>query len=72
MSIRKEDLHQLVELVNEHEVKFVYDLIKGVLEKDLIVETDNSPLTEQEINLIKENTSDINSDELIDWDDING
>ncbi|MFJ5621615.1 hypothetical protein ACIQD3_02570 [Peribacillus loiseleuriae] len=34
MSIRKEDLHSLVDLVNEKDAKLVYDLIKVVIEKD--------------------------------------
>jgi hypothetical protein len=52
MSIRKEDLHLLIDLVDEKDTKLVYDLIRVVIEKDLgkeiIVEADNSPLTEQE------------------------
>ncbi|MFZ2464873.1 MAG: hypothetical protein WAW77_14905 [Caldibacillus thermoamylovorans] len=34
MSIRKEDLHFLVDLIDDKDTKLVYDLIKVVLEKD--------------------------------------
>ena len=33
MSIRKEDLHLLVDLVNDNDAKLVYDLIRVVIEK---------------------------------------
>jgi hypothetical protein len=52
MSIEKKDLYRLVDLVKEEDAKLVYDLIKVVIEKDgeknIIVEADNSPLTEEE------------------------
>ncbi|MGE8078322.1 hypothetical protein [Peribacillus loiseleuriae] len=76
MSIRKEDLHSLVDLVNEKDAKLVYDLIKVVIEKDhekeIIVEADNSPLTKQEKKLLKQIESDIENDDLIDWEDLRG
>lgn len=72
MSIRKEDLHKLVDLVNEQDVKFVYDLIKVVLEKDIIVEADNSPLSEQEMKILEGVSYNIENEELIDWKDIDG
>ena len=34
MSICKEDLHLLVDLVNDNDTKLVYDLIRVVIEKD--------------------------------------
>ena len=34
MSIRKEDLHLLVDLVNDNDAKLVYDLIRVVIEKN--------------------------------------
>jgi hypothetical protein len=72
MSIRKEDLHQLIDLINEHDTKLVYDLIKVVIEKDIIVEADNSPLTVHERGILKQAAIDIENDELVDWDDIHG
>ena len=72
MSIRKEDLHQLIDLINEHDTKLVYDLIKVVIEKDIIVEADNSPLTVQERGILKQASIDIENDELVNWDDIHG
>lgn len=73
MSIRKEDLHLLVDLVNEKDTKLVYDLIRVVIEKnkekDIIVEADNSPLTEKEKKILKQAEVDIENDDLIDWDD---
>lgn len=72
MSIRKEDLHQLIDLINEHDTKLVYDLIKVVIEKDIIVEADNSPLTMPEREILKQAFIDIENDELLDWDNIHG
>lgn len=74
MSIRKEDLHLLVDLVDDKDTKLVYDLIKVVLEKDnekeIVVEADNSPLTEKEKKILQEAEHDIRKDNLIDWDDL--
>lgn len=74
MSIHKEDLHLLLDLVNEKDTKLVYDLISVVIEKDndkeIIVEADNSPLTEKEKKILKEAEIDIENDDLIDWEDL--
>ena len=74
MSIRKEDLHLLVDLVNDNDAKLVYDLIRVVIEKDqgkeIIVEADNSPVTEQEKKILKQAEMDIKSEDLVDWDDL--
>ncbi|MBL5768421.1 hypothetical protein MXL46_05790 [Heyndrickxia sporothermodurans] len=74
MSIRKEDLHILVDLVNDKDTKLVYDLIRVVIDKDnekeVIVEADNSPLTEKEKKILKETENDIKNGELIEWDDL--
>jgi hypothetical protein len=76
MSIRKEDLHILIDLVNEKDTKLVYDLIRVVIEKnndkDIIVEADNSPLTEKEKKILKQAELDIANEDLIDWDDLHG
>lgn len=74
MSIRKEDLHKLVELVNDNDTKLVYDLITVVIEKDqkeeIIVEADNSPLTKKEKEILKEAEIDIENDDLVNWNDL--
>ena len=74
MSIRKEDLHLLVDLVNDNDAKLVYDLIRVVIEKDqgkeIIVEADNSPVTEQEKKILKQAEIDIKNEDLVDWDDL--
>lgn len=74
MSIRKEDLHKLVELVNDNDTKLVYDLITVVIEKDqkeeIIVEADNSPLTKKEKEILKEAKIDIENDDLVNWNDL--
>ena len=74
MSIRKEDLHLLVDLVNDNDAKLVYDLIRVVIEKDdgkeIVVEADNSPVTEQEKTILKQAEIDIKNDDLVDWDDL--
>ena len=36
MSIRKEELHLLVDLVDDRDTKFVYDLISVVIEKEIV------------------------------------
>ncbi|MDQ0220745.1 hypothetical protein ELQ35_02140 [Peribacillus cavernae] len=73
MSIRKEDLHLLVDLVTDNDAKLVYDLIRVVIdkddEKDIIVEADNS-LTDQEKKILKQADIDIKNDDLVDWDDL--
>ena len=74
MSIRKEDLHLLVDLVNDNDTKLVYDLIRVVIEKDhekeIVVEADNSPLTEKEKKILKQAELDIENGDLLDWDDL--
>lgn len=74
MSIHKEDIHLLVDLVNEKDNKLVYELIKVVIEKEqdkpIIVEADNSPLTEKEKKILEQAETDIKNDNLIDWDDL--
>ncbi|OIJ21710.1 hypothetical protein BKP45_03145 [Anaerobacillus alkalidiazotrophicus] len=74
MSIRKEDLHTLIDLVNERDTKLVYDLIRVVIEKDhevdITFEADNSPLTDREKEVLKQANIDIENDDLVDWDDV--
>jgi hypothetical protein len=74
MRIHKEDLHLLVDLVNDKDTKLVYDLISVVIEKnnekEIVVEADNSPLTEKEKKILKQAEIDIENDDLIDWDDL--
>jgi hypothetical protein len=74
MSIRKEDLHLLVDLVKDKDAKLVYDFIKVIIEKDnekeIIVEADNSPLTEKEKKILKQVEIDIKKNDLVDWDDL--
>jgi hypothetical protein len=76
MSIEKKDLYRLVDLVKEEDAKLVYDLIKVVIEKDgeknIIVEADNSPLTEEEKKVMKQAKIDIERDDLVNWEDLNG
>lgn len=73
MSIRKEDIHRLVDLVSEHDAKLVYDLIRVIVEKDneVVVEADNSPLTENEKKILKQADIDIKNGDLVDWNDLN-
>jgi predicted DNA binding protein len=76
MSIQKEDLHLLIDLVNEKDTKLVYNLLRVVIEKqnekETIVEADNAPLTEKEKKILKQAEVDIENDDLIDWEDLNG
>ncbi|MGD6804414.1 hypothetical protein [Rossellomorea aquimaris] len=75
MSIQKEDLHLLIDLVNEKDTKLVYNLLRVVIEKEnekeTIVEADNAPLTEKEKKILKQAELDIENDDLIDWEDLN-
>jgi len=75
MSVRRKDLHLLVDLVREQDAELVYDLISVVIEKnnekEMIVEADNSPLSKKEKEILKQAEHDIENDDLIDWDDLN-
>lgn len=74
MSIRKEDLHILIDLVNDKDIELVYDLISVVIdknkEKEIVVEADNSPLTDKDKELLIQAEKDIENNDLIDWDDL--
>ena len=74
MSIRKEDLHILIDLVNDKDTELVYDLISVVIdknkEKEIVVEADNSPLTDKDKDLLIQAEKDIENNDLIDWDDL--
>ncbi|MDG5790149.1 hypothetical protein QA612_22170 [Evansella sp. AB-P1] len=74
MSVRKEELHKLVDQVKEKDAKLVYDLIKVVIDKDnednLVASADNSPLSESEKKVLKQAEIDIENDDLLDWEDI--
>ena len=52
----------------------MFDLIRVVIEKDhgkeIIVEADNSPVTEKEKKILKQAEIDIKNDDLVDWDDL--
>ncbi|TYS40759.1 hypothetical protein [Bacillus infantis] len=76
MSIQKEDLHLLIDLVKEKDRNLVYHLLRVVIEKEsgkeTIVEADNSPLTEKEKKILKQAEMDIDKDDLINWEDLNG
>jgi hypothetical protein len=76
LSIQKEDLHLLIDLVNEKDRNLVYHLLRVVIEKEsgkeMIIEADNSPLTEKEKKILKQIEMDIEKDNLIDWEDLNG
>lgn len=75
MSTYKKDLHLLVDLVKDKDAKLVYDLIRVVIEKDhekdIIVEADNSPLTDLEKKILNQVDLDLENDDLVDWDDLN-
>jgi len=64
LSIRKEDIYQLVDLVSEKDTKLVYDLIKTVIDNNFAVEANNSPLIEQEKEIITNE-----NDDLLNWED---
>lgn len=73
MNIRKEDLYSLIDLVDEKDTNLVYNLLNFVIEKnndrDITIEADNSPLTDQEKKILKEAEIDIENGDLVNWED---
>lgn len=72
MGTCKEDLHQLIAKVNDSDAKLIYNLIRVIIEKDdeknKIVKTESSPLTEYKKIILKQ--VEIENDDLIDWDNL--
>ncbi|WP_394238406.1 hypothetical protein [Niallia oryzisoli] len=72
MDIHREDLHLLVDLVEDKDTKLVYDLIRAVIdnsEREIVLEPYHtpSPVVNEGIYTPAHHT--IDSDELIDWED---
>ncbi|MFS0821336.1 hypothetical protein [Bacillus sp. 1P02SD] len=71
--VKKEDLHRLIDLIDENDNEPVYDLLQKVIDKKvnfadgLLVEYDDSPLTEEEKKKIEKAEKEIQEGEFIDW-----
>ena len=77
MSVRKEDLHKLIEHLKASDRKTAYEFLRSLVdivdyidEENEIVEADNSPLCFEELKAIKKAEEEIANDELIDWEDL--
>ncbi|WP_099354588.1 hypothetical protein [Fredinandcohnia onubensis] len=71
--VKKEDLHRLIDLIDENDNEPVYDLLQKVIDKKinfadgLVVEYDDSPLTEEEKKKVEKAEKEIQEGEFIDW-----
>ncbi|MEW9672882.1 hypothetical protein [Ammoniphilus sp. 3BR4] len=76
MSIRKEDLHKLVDLLDDKHNQPAYDLLRKLIKGDIVlidgkvVEFDDAPMTEEEKKLTEKAMKDYDNGECIDWEEI--
>mgnify|MGYP000014578174 CR=1 FL=1 len=76
MNILKENLHRLLEQIKDQDNETVYTLLHKFLEKEIvvfegmIVEADNSHLSNNELKAIESTNKQIENDELVDWEDL--
>jgi hypothetical protein len=74
--VKKEDLHRLIDLIDENDNEPVYDLLQKVIDKKinfadgLGVEYDDSPLTEEEKKKVEKAEKEIQEGEFIYWNDL--
>jgi len=74
--VKKEDLHRLIDLIDENDNEPVYDLLQKVIDKKvnfadgLVVEYDDSPLTEEEKKKVEKAEKEIQEGEFIDWGEL--
>lgn len=74
--VKKEDLHRLIDLIDEKDNEPVYDLLQKVIDKKinfadgLVVEYDDSPLTEEEKRKVEKAEKEIQEGEFIYWNDL--
>lgn len=71
MGIHKEDLHMLVDLVDDKDTKLVFDLISAVIEnseREIVLEPYYTPSPEIEEKMYTPTNHNIDNDDLIDWE----
>ncbi|WP_071392993.1 hypothetical protein [Bacillus tuaregi] len=72
MDIQKEDLHLLVDLVDDKDTRLVYDLIRAVIDqndREMLEIYHTTPSPDLEEKIYRPANHDFNSDDLIDWED---
>ncbi|WP_017756503.1 hypothetical protein [Calidifontibacillus oryziterrae] len=75
MAIRKDDLHKLIDLLDERHNKFVYEFLQKLADKmlgvdQMEIEYDDSPLTDSERELVREAEKEIKKGEFVKWEDL--
>lgn len=73
MSIRRKDLHELVDQLSPYDQKTAYDFLAYLInrnEKDFMLEADNEPLTEEEKSDLQAAQQQIEKGDVVDWKDI--
>jgi hypothetical protein len=74
--VKKEDLHRLIDLIDENDNEPVYDLLQKVIDKKinfadgLVVEYDDSPLTKEEKKKVEKAEKEIQEGEFSDWGEL--
>lgn len=76
MSVRKEDLHKLIDALDDRHNQPAYDLLNKLIKGDIVivdgmvVEYDNAPMTEEEKKLAEKAMNEYESGECVNWEDI--
>jgi hypothetical protein len=70
MAMSREQIHKLIEEVEQEKLTRIYDFIMMLKEEDCIIEADNSPLTKEEKLALEKAEQDIARGDLVDWEDI--
>jgi hypothetical protein len=71
MSVKKQDLHELIELIDEKYNQSAYDLLRKLINGEIviidgmIIECDDSPLTKEEKKAIEEAEENIKNGEYV-------
>jgi hypothetical protein len=74
--IRKEDLHSLIDLIDERDNEPVYKILRKIINKNaviidgMIVEFDVSPLTEEEKEAIEQAEKEYYEGEYQGWEEL--
>jgi hypothetical protein len=76
MSVRKEDLHKLIDLLDDKHNQPAYDLLHKLIKGDIsiidgmVFENDDSPMTDDENNRADKAMSEYENDQCVDWEEI--
>lgn len=69
MSVERERLHKLIDKVDQKELSLIIDYVTKLTDFNDI-EADNSPLTDEEKEILMTSEKQIAKGEVIDWEDI--